>query len=37
MSTDATTTLEDMEHSAEKVASTAQESARIMGDYAVRA
>ena len=37
MRTDATTKLEDIEHSAEEVARTAQDSARIMIDYAVRA
>ena len=37
MRTDATTKLEDVGHSAEEVARTAQDSARIMMDYAVRA
>jgi hypothetical protein len=37
MRADATTKLEDIEHSAEEVARTAQDSARIMMDYAVRA
>jgi uncharacterized protein with NAD-binding domain and iron-sulfur cluster len=36
MRADATTKLEDIEHSAEEVARTAQDSARIMMDYAVR-
>jgi hypothetical protein len=37
MRTDTTTKLEDIEHSAEEVARIAQDSARIMIDYAVRA
>jgi hypothetical protein len=37
MRTDATTKLGDVGHSAEEVARTAQDSARIMIDYAVRA
>jgi hypothetical protein len=36
MRTDATTKLEDIEHSAQEVARTAQDSARIMIDYALR-
>jgi hypothetical protein len=36
MRTDATSKLEDIEHSAEEVARSAQDSARIMIDYAVR-
>ena len=36
MRTDATTKLEDIEHSAEEVARTTQDSARIMIDYALR-